>query len=671
MDSKTAYRKTPAGEEAVRHRTRLMQRNLRMVLILVDGISSVESIAKKTGDHLLTENAIRELEKAGLIEPCLESSGVFNEGKRRILATGAAALQKAAGVTSLKRGGGERGSAELFEVVPPVVPVSVHEPLAAPQSLSEIESPKINGPDSTRETTQSAIEPAPPPVELIRPTDKKKLALSATEKPAPSQQDPISEASVFSHFPAEFGSTATRSVTDKPEERLSSPAELKESSKTQEPFGKPLFQQSEQTGTDLSDLRAVRESRTMLRRWIFRLVFVLLFGLITAAALFPYDRFRPAIQDWLALATGREVSLRDVRAVFSPSFSVVLKDVSVEEGKAGLQIKEIVLHPQWMSLLSSAKVFDRVVFVGLELSSESFEVFKPALGRLAVADASLQIKQLAFEQVAIVFPGGRLDELRGLIHADAVKPVAKLYSEDQRLRIELDLGSTRGDKRPFVLEANDWRPFSGQAGVIDSLTMTGLFESRRIDVKAFELRSLAGVMKGRAVVEGEGRPPIVTGMVSFERINATRLTEVLGHAPIIQGEVAGDARFIIRLDKEGGLLSSIEAEGGISSRRGSLRNIDLVEAVRGISGAPVRGGATQFEQLDSRFKLKQRSVQFSDIQLASGLMQSRGFLDVSEGGKISGRFEVQMRGSANQSRVPVSISGSLKTPVTQATRRDK
>ena len=57
MDNEIVYRKTHAGDQAMRQRKRLMQRNLRMVLILVDGVSSVSELAKKTGDAQLTASA--------------------------------------------------------------------------------------------------------------------------------------------------------------------------------------------------------------------------------------------------------------------------------------------------------------------------------------------------------------------------------------------------------------------------------------------------------------------------------------------------------------------------------------------------------------------------------------------------------------------------------------
>ena len=46
-------------------------------------------------------------------------------------------------------------------------------------------------------------------------------------------------------------------------------------------------------------------------------------------------------------------------------------------------------------------------------------------------------------------------------------------------------------------------------------------------------------------------------------------------------------------------------------------------------------------------------------------MQSTGFLDLAKGGQMSGRLELRMGGSANQTRLPILISGTLDAPLVQ------
>lgn len=79
MDPNLIYAKTPTGDEAVRQSTRVVQRNLRMVLVQVDGKVSVAELSGKIGNPRLVEAALRELEEGGYIAPTSEAVSVWEE----------------------------------------------------------------------------------------------------------------------------------------------------------------------------------------------------------------------------------------------------------------------------------------------------------------------------------------------------------------------------------------------------------------------------------------------------------------------------------------------------------------------------------------------------------------------------------------------------------------
>ena len=81
MDQNLIYAKTPTGDEAVRQSTRVVQRNLRMVLVQVDGKLSVGELTAKLGDANLVETALAELEKGGFIAPALAAASAWQESK--------------------------------------------------------------------------------------------------------------------------------------------------------------------------------------------------------------------------------------------------------------------------------------------------------------------------------------------------------------------------------------------------------------------------------------------------------------------------------------------------------------------------------------------------------------------------------------------------------------
>lgn len=81
MNSGQVYAKTPIGDEAVRQSTRVVQRNLRMVLVQVDGKLTVGELSAKIGNARLVEGAIRELESGGYIVPLAAAAAAWEQGQ--------------------------------------------------------------------------------------------------------------------------------------------------------------------------------------------------------------------------------------------------------------------------------------------------------------------------------------------------------------------------------------------------------------------------------------------------------------------------------------------------------------------------------------------------------------------------------------------------------------
>ena len=93
IDPNLVFAKTSTGEEAMMQRTLLVQRNLRMVLILVDGNATVAELCDKTGNTPATQNALLELERKGFIEPRVDKNSVWRHGKDSARTTSASHAQ--------------------------------------------------------------------------------------------------------------------------------------------------------------------------------------------------------------------------------------------------------------------------------------------------------------------------------------------------------------------------------------------------------------------------------------------------------------------------------------------------------------------------------------------------------------------------------------------------
>lgn len=123
MDRNLIYAKTPIGDEAVRQSTRVVQRNLRMVLVQVDGKLTVGELGQKIGDSRLVESALSQLEGGGYIAPTAEAVSVWQESRlrvERLKASAASGLSsfvtRTGAVGDVRRGS---GAASSFSTVDP------------------------------------------------------------------------------------------------------------------------------------------------------------------------------------------------------------------------------------------------------------------------------------------------------------------------------------------------------------------------------------------------------------------------------------------------------------------------------------------------------------------------------------------------------------------------
>jgi hypothetical protein len=183
------------------------------------------------------------------------------------------------------------------------------------------------------------------------------------------------------------------------------------------------------------------------------------------------------------------------------------------------------------------------------------------------------------------------------------------------------------------------------------------------------LRALAGDINGEGSIRSTGEKQSFSGTFTFEKIDAARLGDVLGIGKKITGTLAGRMQLTAEIGPLPQVLTSVGGTGEFNLVRGGLYGLDLAEAARRLSDRPVQGGMTTFEQISGRLRMGSGKVRIYDLVIDSGLMQSAGYLDFSKGGAMNGRLELRMHGSANQTRLPILISGTLEAPAVQAVDR--
>lgn len=609
MDANLIYRKTPAGEEAVRQRTRVVQRNTRMVLILVDGKSTVADLCEKTGNQQLVENALQELERDGLVVPQLEADSVWEQSRKVAEDIKAAAMKR---LSKDKEAAADDASP------------------AAPAPLPAVELP-----------------PAPPP--SVEPFSVAPLSISPQSVYPPPQ------------------SVAPLSVFDREPE--SSPPPAAEAPRvSEEPAAGIAGRLSGMLARDDETIKAIRRGP----RTYVSLPLAIALGvagvvvlLLLFFALYPYDRHRPELEAGLGRIVGQPVRIGEVQASFSPRPAISLQRVSVGDG-AKAQAASIRLVPELFSLLGSRPVFSSVEVVAASLDDDAVAMLPKALAATAQAAAPAQVAALSFSRLRLSLLGLALADLHGEIApADLAsgKPIS-LHNADRSLHL---LATTEGANVVADFEGYAWLPVPNSPYRFDSIQGKAVWDGRALALRSLDARIFDGALQGTLRFERDGQPKL-SGEIGVKHMSLARLGTALGYSEQFEGEFAGALKFSATAADWGEVLRAAAGDGDFAMQRGTLGKLDLVEAVRRAGKGSVAGGSTRFEQLGSKLRITPESVRFTDIALASGALRSGGTLDIARDGKLSGRFDVEMRSSASVIRMPVAASGTLSNPALQAGR---
>jgi hypothetical protein len=614
MDFNLIYTKTPTGEQAMRERTRIVQRNMRMVLTLIDGKATVADLCAKTGNSQLAEQALRQLEKEGFIEP-LALEPLMAQSKDLAQEIKAAALEQTSGFSTF----GEKNEPPLDQLTRP--------------KRTGLLSDKF--PRPTNGTLSVASERA-----------SAGMAGSGIDRtadtPSPSAKSPAQ------NLPAERSGLLNR---------------LKAMLRRRE-------EQADALAVNIATIR--RGARRTSSGWQKIVVFSLLaLALLLALAglLFPFSRIVPAVEAALAQASGQPVRIGEISLGVYPKPGLFLLDVRLGndgEGNA-VHVARLRIVPELSSLMDAKKVVRQLEVSGLKLPLEAVAGFAKVFDSLARPSSPIGVRQIHLEKTELNLRGLGLPGMDGEIQLapDGRFTSIALHSTDHSMRFA---AKPLGEGLDISMEGQAWRPAPDSSLIFDSLTVKGRVSGSTLTFDSLNFRVFDGVVRGVARL-GLSPQPTLEGEIVFERINAKRFGTALGFGPALEGDASGTMKFSATADSWAAIPAKLQSEGEFSMGRGSAPGFDFAEAARRPSSTPIRGGTTRFENLQTRFKLTTENTRLSGLALSSGLMQSVGQVTVGRDLLLSGLMDVQMHGTVNQMQTSVSISGSLSAPLLQAGKR--
>lgn len=608
MDRSLVYAKTPAGEEATRQRTRVVQRNLRMVLLQVDGQLNVDGLVAKIGNESLVFSALRELEKGGYIALSADAPSVWEQGVQKVKKIGAKATAQISQISSFGPSQAEPLDNDSFE----------------PSVMSQVSTFG----KAKREKKKSVLETmsASPPVS----------AAPAQNYPPVRPLPPVSKRPQSKGFKERLAELLAPL-----QEKL---AALK------------IAEGKKSAGRDLAPYKR--------KSWPLRIVGAVV-GLIALVFLiiffYPYNSYRSGIEASLGNILGMPVKIGSVGVEFTPRPSLALRDVQLGEAEQA-RIGTVII-PQLVSLSGSgAKTINEAELRDAVVQAD-FLASLPRMVNGVRENQKILLEKVRFSGLRLETGGVALEGLQGEIgfKAGANQGELMMASADRTLKVNL-LPSAAGVE--VTIQSQGWKPVENSPYEFSNIYTKGLLQPGRLALTSTEFGMAYGAFKGAWIFEWRKDAMSMAANGALLNMDSLKLLNMFDLPFEMEGRLSGNLVLAGAGKNWVTMWQGVDATLNVDIERGKLNGVDLGEAVR--RGTPVRGGQTKFDRLKGELSITANQISSKDIMIESSSMaKTNGQFVAKKDKTLEADLVMVIQGTTAPIRSRLRVGGTL--PVLQAT----
>ncbi len=390
-------------------------------------------------------------------------------------------------------------------------------------------------------------------------------------------------------------------------------------------------------------------------------------GAVLLAIVFPYERFRPEVEQRLGSALGDKVRIGELHFAILPYPNITLVGVSIG-AEPYAEAKAIRVVPEPFSLFGSQWVIRHARLEGLLIRrlgiTPSAHWFAATPGR----EPALLLRHGQIERLSVEIADARLDGLSGEVKMRADGGVEQIQLSNASHSLNLEATPAAAGYRLSLIGNGLNLPFRADL-TFEYLEAEGNMSSGLLRLRKIAGRIYGGLIEGTAQLDWSATP-IFQGDIGLIGASAARLLAALDPDVSMEGNISGIFHIESRANDVAQLDDRLLIKGEFRAERGVLNRFDFIEAVR--SSRQTRGGNTRFETFSGDLLFDKSAWHFGRLKLDSGLLQAAGNLDIGAGRQLRGMMELDLKGSATRLHSLVMISGPVEAPllsVTQSTRR--
>ena len=376
--------------------------------------------------------------------------------------------------------------------------------------------------------------------------------------------------------------------------------------------------------------------------------------------LIPMSTYLEQAEKEVSDVLGAPVGLKKARLSFLPTPHVSVSDVVIGKGPAATAA-ELIITPTLGTLFSDQRIID-VQLKNVVLKKSALAVYDKlthqnkkdkapspvALRNLSVKHLRLNFSdtKLPVSDVYITLKNNNLDS-------------AKVNTVDGKIKATL---IPDGAEHHILLKINRWEMPTETKLMINAGEFDMRLKGSQLDITHYTMSLYDGEATGKATLSWS-KAWQVNGDLTVKHLSLNKPSRLISPSTYMSGHLDGDGRFSSSAADAGQLADHLRADFKFTVNNGVLHGLDLIKAASLLVKQDAGGGETQFDQFSGKLRLAGRQYKLSNLDIRSGLLAANGHVKVTSGKKLDGLVEVELKKSVGLVAVPLSISGSVESPM--------
>ena len=377
--------------------------------------------------------------------------------------------------------------------------------------------------------------------------------------------------------------------------------------------------------------------------------------------LYPMNLYAPQLEKNLSALLGLPVKIGDISVAYAPMPQFVLEGVQLG-GADGASLSRVGVRPDYLSWIGGGMRIRQLTLDEGQVSG-AFLVRSPDLLRSLSRDQHYLIRQMQISRINIGMARTAIGPVSGTLLLDR-------KGGFQELKVNLDESASwltvtpLDDRYLFSFESQPWPMPGFDALRFSTITVKGVGNSDGVEFNDIRGVLYGGTLQGEAKLFHDGQWRLA-GKYRLNNLQAEPLALATNKATTVEGRLNAHGTFLAseRFLEDLALRPQLIAHASIKD--GTVNNLDLITAIRynTSAGHGLRGGKTRFDDLTFDLLRRPQLLQFSGVNLQSGLLAASGSLMLNDKQQWGGQLSVRLKSPVNPLSAILQVSGPLESPL--------